>query len=754
MFRKFGILFFVFLPLVQFAQSNDDCLACHSDSELTMERNGREVSLFVDEDKFLSSIHGEAAECIDCHVDFDPEELPHKSGENIAQVDCASCHDTEDFLSSIHGQKKIQCFSCHTRHEILPAAEFEKKAPETCVTCHKNAKVKNYEKSVHFEAYKSGNGGPTCLTCHAGNAHKIQKADFKAAELHAVCGQCHEKQVKGFEGSLHGNALKKGVQLAPDCITCHSSHEIRRHTDPKAKIYVTNIPYLCGDCHKDGTNISELESISQRHILENYAESIHGDGLLRRGLKVTAVCTSCHFSHNILPHENPNSSINRNNIAATCMQCHSLIEEVHTKVINGELWEKEPHKIPACVECHQPHTIRKVFYQESFADQMCMKCHGDKNLKKVENGKTISLYIDLEKFEHSAHKDNSCIKCHVNVSMDKNPVCLNSGKVDCSTCHAEYVDDYKISTHGTEFAAGNPEAPYCTDCHGKHDILKKDNPQSLTNRHQIPNLCAKCHEHGKQAKRNEEGLDVVQRYQMGIHGKGLFKSGLTVTAVCVDCHTSHRELPASDPISSVNPNNTPETCGKCHAGIYDEFKTSIHSTLVTKTDKKLPTCADCHSSHSILRPEESTFRSEIYNQCGSCHEEVTETYFETFHGKVTKLGSVGAAKCHDCHGAHNILPPSDPASTLSRSNIVQTCQKCHENSNKKFVGYLTHATHHDKDKYPILFYTFWGMSILLMGTFTFFGLHTLLWLPRAMQERKRLKRKHSERKTESENNGK
>jgi hypothetical protein len=51
---------------------------------------------------------------------------------------------------------------------------------------------------------------------------------------------------------------------------------------------------------------------------------------------------------------------------------------------------------------------------------------------------------------------------------------------------------------------------------------------------------------------------------------------------------------------------------------------------------------------------------------------------------------------------------------------------------------LTHATHHDPKKYPFLFWTFWGMTALLVGTFTVSGIHTLLWLPRAFQMRREL----------------
>jgi cytochrome b subunit of formate dehydrogenase len=120
--------------------------------------------------------------------------------------------------------------------------------------------------------------------------------------------------------------------------------------------------------------------------------------------------------------------------------------------------------------------------------------------------------------------------------------------------------------------------------------------------------------------------------------------------------------------------------------------------------------------------------------CGHCHEDVAATYFDTYHGKVSKLGSLKAAKCSDCHGAHDVLPIADPNSHLSRQNIVATCAKCHEGSHRRFAGYLTHATHHDPKKYPTLFIAFWTMTALLTGTFVFFGLHTLVWFPRSLRE--------------------
>jgi len=145
-----------------------------------------------------------------------------------------------------------------------------------------------------------------------------------------------------------------------------------------------------------------------------------------------------------------------------------------------------------------------------------------------------------------------------------------------------------------------------------------------------------------------------------------------VTADCADCHTAHHELPSKDPRSSVNRANIALTCAKCHRGIYEVFHASVHSPEVTKTTKELPVCSECHSAHSIQRTDRSDFRLHIMDQCGRCHQQITEAYFETFHGKVSKLGYLKTAKCYDCHGAHDILPVNDPRSRLSRNNIVNT----------------------------------------------------------------------------------
>jgi hypothetical protein len=43
----------------------------------------------------------------------------------------------------------------------------------------------------------------------------------------------------------------------------------------------------------------------------------------------------------------------------------------------------------------------------------------------------------------------------------------------------------------------------------------------------------------------------------------------------------------------------------------------------------------------------------------------------------------------------------------------------------------------DGKNYPVLHAVFLAMTGLLIGVFGFFGLHTLLWLPRGLKERRR-----------------
>jgi cytochrome b subunit of formate dehydrogenase len=609
---------------------------------------------------------------------------------------------------------------------------------DNCLLCHGRALsrvVDGQTVSLQLDRAvyeRSAHGQFPCAACHqdlvgAGTPHRVPAAAVS-------CGQCHAQEAALHEASLHGQALARGDAMAPRCSDCHGKHDVRPRRDPDAQTAVFNVPAMCGRCHREGSPVSRTHDIPQDRILSNYSMSIHGEGLFRRGLSVTAVCTSCHTAHDVRPHTDPRSSIHAANIAATCAQCHAQVEAVHRKVIEGRLWQEEPHKIPVCVDCHAPHKIRRVLYPAGTANADCLTCHGDATLAVERDGKRVPLWVDHERYGRGAHADIACAQCHTEVAPSRVRACetVRSPRVDCSICHADQVERNRASVHGMLEARGDPDAPTCLTCHESHYTQSKKLPASPTFARNQHKLCGRCHQAGqKAALRIGDGHgDIVRLYEDSIHGKGLVDSGLLVTATCADCHGSHDELPAADPRSWVHAGNVAHTCGRCHDGIEQTFKTSIHVTGSPGQGRELPTCEDCHSSHTISRTDRPDFRLRMMDQCGRCHEGQAETFFDTFHGKVSRLGAEGAAKCSDCHGTHGILPTDDPRSTLSHDQVVQTCGKCHPGSHRQFAGYLTHATHHDQDKYPWLFWSFWGMTALLVGTLSVAFLHALAWLLR------------------------
>ncbi|MGE5321598.1 MAG: hypothetical protein ACM3SW_01965, partial [Actinomycetota bacterium] len=242
---------------------------------------------------------------------------------------------------------------------------------DTCLACHgdKTFSTKHGKETVSLfvdgkRFAGSVHAALTCTGCHA----DLEGKDIPHPPPAKVdCGTCHSEEQKQHAKSLHGKALARGDPLAPRCYSCHGNHYIVSIKDKNSPVAPLRVPFTCGKCHSEGTPVQRTRNIPEHDILTNYSESIHGEGLLKRGLTVAPNCATCHTAHSILPHTDPDSSIARKNIAATCTKCHSQIEQVHRKTIRGELWEKQANVLPACVDCHQPHKIRQVYYPQGMA---------------------------------------------------------------------------------------------------------------------------------------------------------------------------------------------------------------------------------------------------------------------------------------------------------------------------------------------------------------------------------------------------
>ena len=101
---------------------------------------------------------------------------------------------------------------------------------------------------------------------------------------------------------------------------------------------------------------------------------------------------------------------------------------------------------------------------------------------------------------------------------------------------------------------------------------------------------------------------------------------------------------------------------------------------------------------------------------------------------MTNLGFARIATCASCHGAHEVLPASNPKSMISPEHRISTCRSCHPSANANFVAFKPHGNTHDREGEPILYYTRLFMVWLLIGVFSFFGLHTVLWMLRELRE--------------------
>ncbi len=269
-----GVLCFALAATVMAAPapSDSDCLDCHGLETLSKTNNaGREISLFVDQARLTASVHA-TNRCVSCHNDVT---TTHPDDNRpVPPVNCARCHE--------------------------PQGE-------------------SYGASVHGLARKAGHeDAATCMACHG--SHDILPPTSPASPLHFVrqaqtCGRCHAQEARDVAVSVHGKAMATGERDAPTCTDCHSEHKIEALKDDSA----LEISEVCSRCHASVYLDDKYKLPADR--VKTYLESYHGLAA-QYGSTVVANCASCHGYHKILPSLDPNSSINTNNLVATCGQCH------------------------------------------------------------------------------------------------------------------------------------------------------------------------------------------------------------------------------------------------------------------------------------------------------------------------------------------------------------------------------------------------------------------------------------------------
>lgn len=193
----------------------------------------------------------------------------------------------------------------------------------------------------------------------------------------------------------------------------------------------------------------------------------------------------------------------------------------------------------------------------------CLRCHAAQGLNTIFDGKPQSLTVDTVKYKASMHGTMACTYCHTNI-VDYPHTQAPKGKAlkaqvngECRRCHKDITTLYSQSVHGQLNKQGRQNA-YCSDCHGIHNINKKQVPEASIAHNKVPYTCAQCH------------TEIMKKYQLDFHAKSVLLGGQEA-ASCVSCHGSHNILGPAAKASTVSKENTPKTCGKCHLFALDNF---------------------------------------------------------------------------------------------------------------------------------------------------------------------------------------
>jgi len=382
------------------------CLECHSDQTLTMRKQKRDVSLFVDTGKLAKSAHS-ALECVDCHEGFDGEAVPHK--KPMVPVNCASCH--EDLAKK------------HTFHANLSGGGAAATSDLACSVCH----------GTHEVA-----------------AIRSSEFTFSAKRQAASCGQCHEGARKQFLNSAHGKALANGVADAPVCLSCHQKNITSPSGQVSASVELKLAQAeLCESCHVKKAAVTS-QMVRGTNFVSSFDQSVHGVAL-HAGKADSANCVDCHGAHEMNRAIVAGARVNKQNQAATCAKCHEKIAAEFNSSVHAAALRKGNFDSPVCTDCHGEHEIKahtdsaSPVYARNVAEQVCASCHASLRLTQKYGLSSNSFQTFADSYHGLAARGGSvevvnCASCHsvhaIKSHLDPTSTVHKSNLVQtCGQCH-------------------------------------------------------------------------------------------------------------------------------------------------------------------------------------------------------------------------------------------------------------------------------------------------------------------------------
>ncbi|MFQ5491264.1 MAG: Rieske 2Fe-2S domain-containing protein [Phycisphaerae bacterium] len=320
-------------------------------------------------------------------------------------------------------------------------------------------------------------------------------------------------------------------------------------------------------------------------------------------------------------------------------------------------WVSSPLRAQdAATRCDTCHADQAEQFQSSVhsASLGCQDCHGGRHsydLTPEQRGRLPAGRASLEQLRQWGPFDHG-------QSFRGKP---SRGEIPeaCGTCHADVarmnafglrtdqLAAYWVSGHGKRLKeAGDLNVAVCVDCHGIHDVLRHDNPQSRTYFRNIPNTCARCHADPSLMDQYGHSSKIIEQYSQSIHGRNVLEAGDSGSPQCATCHGSHGAAPPG--VAEVG-----HVCGQCHQQIEEYFLNGTHGQI-----PGLVRCVVCHGGQGNPKDHHITEASppvevlvDVYTQLRSQTGGAADPTLEAFTEQADILdGSLKPETvCRYCH---------------------------------------------------------------------------------------------------------
>ena len=292
--RDDGSIINIYIDAKQFKRSvhgEQNCVGCHN----SIKKSKHEQPL------------PKSIGCVECHMNTwksqQGSDNPRYKRLDVVLAQIDSYMDSVHARPNLMDQSKTNatCYDCHDAHNVgtvgsAARAEYRRHNPDVCGRCHSQQK-EQYLTSVHGRprlpaaapATASAGGehpgaglgliasthargddetgqaevetadapasdamnAAVCSDCHT--PHNIDSPEKDPVKLMITenCGGCHQKQLRTYQASYHGQVIRAGYAHTAKCYNCHGSHGVMDVDDPASKVHPNNRLETCRQCHEN-----------------------------------------------------------------------------------------------------------------------------------------------------------------------------------------------------------------------------------------------------------------------------------------------------------------------------------------------------------------------------------------------------------------------------------------------------------------------------------------------------------------------